>query len=141
MSITFAKTKEKEQTFQVMLDRYDSIAEAIKPYADAPAMQDLTALKESFQRRIDDFFRDDRKLNLAVVGRVKAGKSTFLNMLLFDGKDVLPRAFTPKTATLTKIEYAPRNAIEIEYYSAEEWEILMQLFFRRRRKSRQGIGG
>ena len=127
MAITFAKTKEKERSFQAMLDRYDSIAEAVKPYADAPAMQDLTALKESFQRRIDDFFRDDRKLNLAVVGRVKAGKSTFLNMLLFDGKDVLPRAFTPKTATLTKIEYAPQNAIEIEYYSAEEWEILMQL--------------
>ena len=127
MSITFAKTKEKEQTFQVMLDRYDSIAEAIKPYADTSAMQDLTALKDSFQRRIEDFFRDDRKLNLAVVGRVKAGKSTFLNMLLFDGKDVLPRAFTPKTATLTKIEYSPQNAIEIEYYSAEEWAVLMNL--------------
>lgn len=127
MSITFAKTKEKERSFQVMLDRYDRIAEAIKPYADASAMKDLTVLKASFQRRIDDFFRDDRKLNLAVVGRVKAGKSTFLNMLLFDGKDVLPRAFTPKTATLTKIEYAPQNTIEIEYYSAEEWEVLMKL--------------
>lgn len=127
MSITFAKTKEKEHSFQAMLDRYDSIAAAIKPYADTSAVQDLTALKESFQRRIEDFFRDDRKLNLAVVGRVKAGKSTFLNMLLFEGKDVLPRAFTPKTATLTKIEYAPQNAIEVEFYSAEEWEILMQL--------------
>ena len=127
MSITFAKTREKEQNFQVMLDRYDSIAEAITPYANVPAMQDLVKLKQTFQRRIEDFFRDDRKLNIAVVGRVKAGKSTFLNMLLFEGKDVLPRAFTPKTATLTKIEYAPQNALEVEYYSPEDWQSLMNL--------------
>ena len=47
--------------------------------------------------------------------------------LLFDGKDVLPRAFTPKTATLTKIEYAPENAIEVEYYTKEEWTSLCGL--------------
>lgn len=125
MPVTFAKTREKEQSFQIMLDRFDSVAAAIKPYADVAAMDDLSRLRENFRRRIEDFYRDDRKLNLAVVGRVKAGKSTFLNTLLFNGKDVLPRAFTPKTATLTKIEYAPQNAIDVEYYSRSDWENLV----------------
>lgn len=82
---------------------------------------------DAFRRRVETFRRVDRKLSIAVVGRVKAGKSSFLNSLLFDGKDVLPRAFTPKTATLTKIEYAPENAIEVEYYTKEEWTSLCGL--------------
>ena len=84
----------------------------------------LRALTENFKRKTDDFFRDERKLNIGVVGQVKAGKSSFLNALLFGGKDVLPKASTPKTATLTKMEYADENAIEVEYYSADEWSVI-----------------
>lgn len=105
MSITFTKTKEKERAFTAMNERFDAVLNAVKPYADETTLSEISGLKNNFNRRIEDFFRNDRKLRLAVIGRVKAGKSTFLNMLIFDGKDVLPRAFTPKTATLTKIEY------------------------------------
>lgn len=93
----------------------------------APQKRDLDALRaltENFRKKTDDFFRDERKLNIGVVGQVKAGKSSFLNALLFDGKDVLPKASTPKTATLTKMEYAEENAIEVEYYSADEWSAI-----------------
>ncbi len=61
-------------------------------------------------------------MNIGVIGQVKAGKSSFLNTLLFDGKEVLPKASTPKTATLTKMEYSEENIIEVEYYTPEEWE-------------------
>ncbi|MDY4484769.1 MAG: dynamin family protein [Anaerovibrio sp.] len=127
MSITFTKTKEKERAFTAMNERFDAVLNAVKPYADETTLSEISGLKNNFNRRIEDFFSNDRKLRLAVIGRVKAGKSTFLNMLIFDGKDVLPRAFTPKTATLTKIEYAPENAIEVEYYSTAEWESLEEL--------------
>ena len=93
----------------------------------APQNQNLDALRaltENFKKKTDDFFRDERQLNIGVVGQVKAGKSSFLNALLFGGKDVLPKASTPKTATLTKMEYAEENAIEVEYYSAEEWSAI-----------------
>ena len=63
-------------------------------------------------------------MNIGVIGQVKAGKSSFLNTLLFNGKDILPKASTPKTATLTKMEYSDRNIISIEYYSTEEWDNL-----------------
>ncbi len=74
--------------------------------------------------KTEDFYRENRKLNIGVVGQVKAGKSSFLNALLFDGKEILPKASTPKTATLTKMEYSEKNIIQIEYYSVEEWEVL-----------------
>lgn len=127
MAIQFTKTKEKEAQFVNMLNILDNASKEIKPYATDEVLDDLARIKANFKRRIDDFYRDERKLNLAVIGRVKAGKSTFLNALLFDGNDVLPSAFTPKTATLTKIEYAEQSAIEVEYYSTEEWQMLMDL--------------
>lgn len=127
MAIQFIKTKGKEEQFANMLNKLDDAFTAIKPYATDEVLGDLARIKANFKRRIDDFYRDERKLNLAVIGRVKAGKSTFLNALLFDGNDVLPSAFTPKTATLTKIEYAQESAIEVEYYSTEEWQMLMDL--------------
>lgn len=81
-------------------------------------------MRDDFQSKINDFYRDDRKLNIGIIGQVKAGKSTFLNTLLFDGKKVLPSAATPKTATLTKIEYSEENKLAVEYYTADEWGVL-----------------
>ena len=75
-------------------------------------------------KKTADFYRNDRKLNIGVIGQVKAGKSSFLNTLLFGGKKVLPSAATPKTATLTKIEYGEENTLTVEYYAPEEWEVL-----------------
>ena len=78
----------------------------------------------AFKLKTEDFYRENRKLNIGVIGQVKAGKSSFLNTLLFEGQEILPKASTPKTATLTKMEYSEDNIIQIEYYSPEEWEVL-----------------
>ena len=43
-------------------------------------------------------------LKIGVVGQVKAGKSSCLNSLFFDGENVLPRASTPMTAGLTVLQ-------------------------------------
>ena len=86
----------------------------------------LKKIKENFNLKIDEFYREDRKLNIGIIGQVKAGKSSFLNTMIFDGKDVLPKAATPKTATLTKIEYSGENYIEIEYYTEDEWDVIEQ---------------
>lgn len=127
MKIEFSRNNEQEKGFKELLSRFDEAERLMKPSAGQTALTDLEHLRDAFRRRVETFRRVDRKLSIAVVGRVKAGKSSFLNSLLFDGKDVLPRAFTPKTATLTKIEYAPENAIEVEYYTKEEWTSLCGL--------------
>lgn len=84
----------------------------------------LEKLIANFRLKTEDFFREERKLNIGVVGQVKAGKSSFLNTLLFEGQEILPKASTPKTATLTKMEYAEENVIQIEYYTEDEWSVL-----------------
>lgn len=60
-------------------------------------------------------------LKIGVVGQVKAGKSSFLNSLMFDGENVLPRASTPMTAGLTVLKYGEENQFEVEYYNTSEW--------------------
>lgn len=70
----------------------------------------------------DRLKRDNEILKIGVVGQVKAGKSSFLNSLLFGGENVLPRASTPMTAGLTVLEYGEKNVFSVEYYTAKEWE-------------------
>ena len=99
----------------------------IERLASKAAKSDIAVLDkliENFKIKTEDFYRENRKLNIGVVGQVKAGKSSFLNTLLFNGEEILPKASTPKTATLTKMEYSEHNIIQVEYYSVEEWEVL-----------------
>ena len=70
----------------------------------------------------DRLKRDNEILKIGVVGQVKDGKSSFLNSLLFEGENVLPRASTPMTAGLTVLEYGEKNVFSVEYYTAKEWE-------------------
>ena len=82
-------------------------------------------------RTFDDFTANIKKLQaekftIAVCGAVKAGKSTFLNSLLF-GREVLPAFSTPMTAKLNFIEYsAEQDHFEVNFYSPEEWKRLRE---------------
>lgn len=66
---------------------------------------------------------DNAVLKIGVVGQVKAGKSSFLNSLFFDGENVLPRASTPMTAGLTVLRYGEENSFVVEYYNQKEWQV------------------
>ena len=94
---------------------------------DNNEISNVFRLKETLQQDIQRFEQEQQTLNIAIMGQVKAGKSSFLNALLFDGKPVLPTAATPKTANLTRISYGATPALEIEYYSKEEWADLEKL--------------
>ena len=67
---------------------------------------------------------EELNLRIGIMGQVKAGKSTFLNALLFDGKPILPQAATPKTANLTRISYGEQWQLVVDYYSPENWDKL-----------------
>jgi hypothetical protein len=121
----FDNTYEKE--FSDFITKTEAIKESLMPYADVVKIADVDKALKGFRAKTEDFFREDRKLNIGIIGQVKAGKSTFLNTLLFNGEDVLPKAATPKTAGLTKIEYSEENIIEIEYYSPNEWEDIKRI--------------
>lgn len=58
-----------------------------------------------------------RLMNIGIVGRVKAGKSSLLNALVFDGEPILPKAATPMTAALTTITWGEVFQAKVEFYS------------------------
>lgn len=122
--IKFEKTAQDALRFEEFIAKTDKTLDTLSPYSDIAKLSLLEHVRDSFKTRTDDFFRAERKLNIGIIGQVKAGKSSFLNTLLFDGQKVLPSAATPKTATLTKIEYAEENTLEIEYYTPEEWRVI-----------------
>lgn len=71
--------------------------------------------------------QEGRKLKLGIVGEVKSGKSSFLNAMLFDGKDILPKAPTPMTAALTKISYSEEPKAKIVFYDKNDWKSVVKM--------------
>ena len=63
---------------------------------------------------------ENRLLKIGVVGRVKSGKSSLLNALLFKGESILPKAATPMTAALTTLSYGESLAAEVEFFTQED---------------------
>lgn len=117
------KINTEYEVFSEVTDKLSQVAQQLEAHGsngegDAKAINKLIA---DFQSKIDEFNRKDRQLNIGIMGQVKAGKSSFLNTFLFNGKNILPKASTPKTATLTKIEYGEENMLTIEYYSKADW--------------------
>lgn len=76
-----------------------------------------SALIEKTLKELQDTNRD---LKVGIIGRVKAGKSSLLNALIFEGKEVLPKAATPMTASLTILKYAKTLSAEVEFYSPKD---------------------
>ncbi len=116
--------RKDNEEFTMFTEQIESIVSAVTNHAKEDDIAGLHKLSTNFKIKTEDFYRENRKLNIGVVGQVKAGKSSFLNTLLFEGKEILPKASTPKTATLTKMEYSEENIIQIEYYSPDEWCVL-----------------
>lgn len=127
MSVQFQATRQQEEILQETEKRVAVMTEELSVYMDDVDKEKMERLANDIRKKIEKFRSVDRKLTLAVIGRVKAGKSSFLNELVFQGKDVLPHAFRPKTATLTKIEYDDNPHLTIEYYRPAEWKRLEEL--------------
>lgn len=118
------QTAIEQEKIDAFLEKSGADIEQLEEYKDYVDLKPLKRILSDFKKKTDNFTREDRKLNIGIIGQVKAGKSTFLNTLLFDGKDILPSARTPKTAVLTKIEYSKENRICINYYLEDEWHTL-----------------
>ncbi|MFZ5927387.1 MAG: dynamin family protein [Acidobacteriota bacterium] len=58
-------------------------------------------------------FAAERAVNVAILGRFKAGKTTFLNDLL--GRALLPVGVIPVTSIVTEIEYGRPERAEVEF--------------------------
>ncbi|GAA8642824.1 hypothetical protein HpBT327_11880 [Helicobacter pylori] len=77
---------------------------------------------EELEKTIKGMQAENRGLKVGIIGHVKAGKSSLLNALIFEGKDVLPKAATPMTASLTILKYAQNLSAEAQFYDEQDIE-------------------
>ncbi|WP_240445653.1 dynamin-like GTPase family protein [Helicobacter pylori] len=75
---------------------------------------------EELEKTLKEMQDTDRDLKVGIIGRVKAGKSSLLNALIFEGVEVLPKAATPMTASLTVLKYAQNLSAQVEFYSPKD---------------------
>ncbi|WQW66940.1 dynamin family protein [Helicobacter pylori] len=86
-----------------------------------PFMSDNSVIKtEELEKTLKEMQAKDRDLKVGIIGCVKAGKSSLLNALIFEGVEVLPKAATPMTASLTVLKYADTLSAEVEFYSPKD---------------------
>ncbi len=64
------------------------------------------------------------ELNVAIVGRFKAGKSSFLNHFL--KRDILPVGVVPVTAVVTKVAYGPEETATIHFLSGDQSRVNLE---------------
>jgi len=66
---------------------------------------------------ISETLQESDSVNLALIGRFKAGKSSFLNSLI--GKDVMPVAVLPLTSVVTYVKYGPEDRAEVRFHNGK----------------------
>lgn len=84
------------------------------------------------RKRVDISFKDkfyasynQPTLQIGVVGKMKTGKSTLANALIF-GKEVLPASTEPVTVTLTQITYGKKDKISLTFISESDIQELQE---------------
>ena len=123
------ETSGAEGSYERLVTQCGEVEQALQQYKDVVDEGVAMEIRETTASLRDDgeeMLADGRLLRLGVVGQVKAGKSSLLNALLFDGREILPRAATPMTASLTHILMSDRDEVEIEYYGESEWDEIVR---------------
>ena len=116
------QTQTLKTQFLSIADRYKAFIKTI----NVNQLTDLQQLAEGFQRDIANAQQEGRLLRIGIIGQIKRGKSSFLNSLLFNGQDILPKAATPMTAALTRISYSEQPEASVEFYTVAEWQTVEQ---------------
>ena len=70
---------QENQAFQSFINTTETTRTNLLQYTKEEELKEITQLISNFKLKINDFYRENRKLNIGVIGQVKAGKSSFLN--------------------------------------------------------------
>lgn len=106
---TMIKKLEKLERILKNYNMFNSILEVYK-FKNEYSVMDYNKTIE----HIENIKKEGRKLKIGIIGKVKAGKSSLLNAMIFNGEDILPKAATPMTAALTILGYGEEFKFTIE---------------------------
>ena len=118
-----------DNNFAKLMDAVKDIADGLTGGVNLVNPIFIQNFQEQFNRaraNADEILNTNRSIKLGIVGQVKAGKSSFLNALIFNGRDILPHAATPMTAALTKIVHATQPFAKVVFYTKQDWEIIVE---------------
>lgn len=98
-----------------------SISGRLEPLLDAHAVPLIAEARRVLQ---------DHEVRIAVIGQIKAGKSTFINAFTQRG-DLLPTDVNPWTAVVTQLHFRndrplPQHRALFHLFSRDEWERLAE---------------
>lgn len=105
--------------FDQLIHRHDNdidFTQKITETLDSNSFPAIEELQEIYAKDSDM----DRLLRIGIVGAVKAGKSSLLNALFFEGKDILPKAASPMTAALTHLEYGEKVSVTVNFFEEKD---------------------
>lgn len=111
----------KNNDFIAYMDKISKGLSTQERLVNSSVIQDIRGVIDRYKENIEEILITERSLKIGIVGEVKAGKSTFLNSLIFNGEQILPEAPTPMTAALTKMNYAENQKAKIVFYSSQDW--------------------
>lgn len=116
-------------TNQTMIAKLESIDSIVTKYFDRLEKSARDSKRElelgtgaELQAEIEAISNTERLMKIGIVGRVKAGKSSLLNAIVFNGKNILPKAATPMTAALTELKWGQSYGAEIEFFTPQDVE-------------------
>lgn len=113
------KIIEKYNALQALAKKHEVLHDA---YLNGCGTNQEDRLRKEYEQQIDA----NRDLQIGIVGRVKAGKSSLLNALLFGGESILPKAATPMTAALTVLSYSEKLKVTVRFFEDGDFAMLKE---------------
>ncbi len=110
-------------TFNPQINQYYQNIYKLKTILQAECFR----LPKSIFDKFDEFIAicKNPEFHIALVGAIKAGKSTLINSLL--GQNLASTSVIPETAVLTKFrKSATTNYIRLTFYTQQEWDELLK---------------
>lgn len=110
---------------QNYINQIQKIASIAKTHIDNRETEDDSTVYKRIYRKCRQFLSDlhTAHIEIAIVGNVKAGKSSLINALL--GAKMASVDPTPETSVLVKYHTtSSKNYIRVEFYTEKQWERL-----------------
>lgn len=116
------KVDDSGYLWDATVQKYAVKMEKVKKILNSEGINEQIASK--MFKDIENFLEkcSDPEFHIALVGTIKAGKSTLINALL--GYEYASTKVTPETASLTKFKKGKNNYVKIVFYSSYEWDVL-----------------
>jgi GTP-binding protein EngB required for normal cell division len=70
---------------------------------------------------ISEILQESDMINVALVGRFKSGKSSFINSII--GRNIMPVAVLPLTSVITYVRYGPMDKAEVRFLDGKTKDI------------------